>query len=114
MRISDWSSDVCSSDLTMRRHWPTGLLPRNGGAAVKRGTELRNLPARGLRNYKQVACHCGPVRLPRLCARLPLRRAGGCVLQQQFKSAERRVGKKCGRQCRLRVGTENKKQKKIQ
>src|SRR3546814_12913180 len=31
MRISDWSSDVCSSDLLVRLHWP---LPRQARGPV--------------------------------------------------------------------------------
>src|SRR3546814_15879174 len=56
MRMSDWSSDVCSSDLTQGRAAPVAIAPvaYDLGASVgfqkfvtpqlPRGTDIRNLP----------------------------------------------------------------------
>src|SRR3546814_4786302 len=74
MRISDWSSDVCSSDLPCppRRRQPAALVDRRGrlGRPQPRRHAARRLPA-------------------------PDRRDGG-------RSEERRVGKECVSTCRSR------------
>src|SRR3546814_1576100 len=49
MRISDWSSDVCSSDLkTSTLKGIMGILPRRQGSIVFEGQELIGLPARAI------------------------------------------------------------------
>src|SRR3546814_9526099 len=82
MRISDWSSDVCSSDLAC----PWNSQPRAGTIdATARPSDLdivRNAVARGARLLRH--------------ARLsPSRRELG-------RSEERRVGKECVSTCRAR------------
>src|SRR3546814_4171976 len=74
MRISDWSSDVCSSDL--------GARPR-----------LRAVPLPGLRPL-----------LPRLRDGVegPDQLAGARVPGAHVRSEERRVGKECVSTCRSR------------
>src|SRR3546814_16801822 len=51
MRISDWSSDVCSSDLILMKvethNHPTGISP-HPGAATGAGGEIRDEAATGL------------------------------------------------------------------
>src|SRR3546814_16999659 len=85
MRISDWSSDVCSSDLACRpahrdarraipaRRDPGGVAGRRAGA---RGVRVRR-------------CRCRRARRPALPARAA-------------RSEERRVGKECVSTCRSR------------
>src|SRR3546814_6622527 len=52
MRISDWSSDVCSSDLLARR------AVRGGGAARPAGTRRRRSPQRR-RDRARLGCRKG-------------------------------------------------------
>src|SRR3546814_980360 len=85
MRISDWSSDVCSSDLVAARARPVDH--RRGEAG-------------------QLAVAVGLAQLVAdriLVAGLPL---GGAVAQHQMReverSEERRVGKECVSTCRSR------------
>src|SRR3546814_4712280 len=72
MRISDWSSDVCSSDLKL-------LLRRAAGGV----SALPDLLAR------KAQAGCGG-------------RSGPCVARQPERSEERRVGKECVSTCRSR------------
>src|SRR3546814_8661474 len=79
MRISDWSSDVCSSDLQNRRHftlraWPCARAARAGPGQDR--TEVRPL---GAAAAPVAYDRCGHVR-----------------------SEERRVGKECVNTCRSR------------
>src|SRR3546814_7275694 len=75
MRISDWSSDVCSSDLT-------SALPRGRQKARKNWPQRKSLLRR---------------RLPQ--RRLPQRRL---LPRRRRRSEERRVGKECVSTCRSR------------
>src|SRR3546814_16662200 len=79
MRISDWSSDVCSSDLAdaARR-----ALLRPGPAASEPGPRRHDAPAEAER-HRYAAGHA--------------RSRGGDV-----RSEERRVGKECVSTCRSR------------
>src|SRR3546814_10132436 len=78
MRISDWSSDVCSSDLKMRRHCVP--LPDYAVGFVDRWFERAAHPDRGL-----------------------LEAIGADMWEQvKVRSEERRVGKECVRTCRSR------------
>src|SRR3546814_9357734 len=79
MRISDWSSDVCSSDLPEKsRDWP----PRTNGPA------------------RQGACpRPGP---PPPARRLNCQPASR-IAQRPGRSEERRVGKECVSTCRSRL-----------
>src|SRR3546814_4388156 len=82
MRISDWSSDVCSSDL-----WPAG--PRAGGRHADGGDADRRIGASDERIRRRT-----PRRL------LPDGRVPG--LLGLDRSEERRVGKECVSTCRSR------------
>src|SRR3546814_3874883 len=82
MRISDWSSDVCSSDLL---HRAGRARPGTGRPAAEAAADLRSLrdaPA-------EPAAHGGRDRFPE-------GRLGG------DRSEERRVGKECVSTCRSR------------
>src|SRR3546814_10398954 len=85
MRISDWSSDVCSSDLDDLAWY------RFGGGPLRvynRGAFVRDYPAEtwGL---------------------------GGTVVSKARRSEERRVGKECVSTCRSRGLTYSSKKKKM-
>src|SRR3546814_17169913 len=87
MRISDWSSDVCSSDLVR--------------SAVKRAHHgcLDDMPlgsGRGL-GRRRGGCGC---------------RGGGRRRISDRRSEERRVGKECVGKCKSRWSTDNKTKKK--
>src|SRR3546814_7056033 len=81
MRISDWSSDVCSSDLTL------------AGIALAAAAEHADQLARAMRAQRG----------QRLFQRI--RRV--CVIDhhQRQRSEERRVGKECVSTCRSRWST---------
>src|SRR3546814_12597857 len=98
MRISDWSSDVCSSDLLHGRELPA--------IAQQLDDPLRNLLDRAIdedeiewralfRARRKIAFDN-----PNLVAqKLPRARGKGRV---RFRSEERRVGKECVSTCRSR------------
>src|SRR3546814_17850378 len=92
MRISDWSSDVCSSDLPPRSGtvhvvtgsiWPGICMMRGhiGGKGRKRNSHAR---------------HCEEPKATRQ--------------SRAVRSEERRVGKECVRTCRSRWSTYHSKQ----
>src|SRR3546814_2624798 len=91
MRISDWSSDVCSSDLTSFDTWATGaelsvpLFDGGTGAANVRGAQAR---------YREAA------EALRGAVRTATRDVEDALAGQS--SEERRVGKECVSTCRSR------------
>src|SRR3546814_14801195 len=97
MRISDWSSDVCSSDLHLRQRGGGGvlvarfqrrldLLDEGTDAANAVGVDLRAtvVPPDALLRLWRVRHAC-----PRICS-------------MKKRSEERRVGKECVSTCRSR------------
>src|SRR3546814_1572717 len=95
MRISDWSSDVCSSDLLAERHRPE--VRESSDARIRRGGHDR--PKDALRNasavliYEEVGGDAArPVSEP----------ADRKHLVAFSRSEERRVGKECVSTCRSR------------
>src|SRR3546814_4184944 len=96
MRISDWSSDVCSSDL--RRDEPRlleAMLHRhaNIGLAVdERAVAVEERKAIG---------HTGISRIRCAIARLPVASSASAA-PWRARSEARRVGKECVRTCRSR------------
>src|SRR3546814_15458391 len=97
MRISDWSSDVCSSDLS-------------GGRVSARELARRHRPA-GDRRREQSGgnrlLHTGRRRLSP--ALVHPQERGGSV--RPCRSEERRVGKECVSTCRSRWSLYNEKKK---
>src|SRR3546814_11487427 len=99
MRISDWSSDVCSSDLFGR---------------------LRIVGELGVDPVHQLSRHVGerPPRLERRLRERARRRRGQHARRRQrhldlpASSEERRVGKECVSTCRYRWSPYHKKQQK--
>src|SRR3546814_17219970 len=107
MRISDWSSDVCSSDLgaagiaragTQQPAWHIGELRsvapaelprilRSGPGEERLGIELDGAALQFLLGSRSRTCQ---------------QRAGPCCAGQRRRSEERRVGKECDSTCRCR------------
>src|SRR3546814_15480538 len=88
MRISDWSSDVCSSDLDIRTHHRA-----TGGERAHRG-RTDHPRCRTPRRHLSPAC----VRPRPVC---------------DLRSEERRVGKECVSTCRSRLSPYHYTKKKI-
>src|SRR3546814_3667541 len=84
MRISDWSSDVCSSDLFQNengfKNWQQAIGDINASA--------RYLSSSGIADPKRVAIVGWSY--------------GGYAALQSVRSEERRVGKECVSTCRSR------------
>src|SRR3546814_13320472 len=85
MRISDWSSDVCSSDLA-----GLDFLPRQGlddqAAQCRREREAEEIARGRAGEYAEACCAAGEARDPRRADR---------DVEQDGTSAERRVGTEC-------------------
>src|SRR3546814_2902966 len=79
MRISDWSSDVCSSDLTLKL-----AASLDGRTAMASGESQWITGANARADVHR------------------LRAAAGCVMTGGARSEERRVGKECVSTCRSR------------
>src|SRR3546814_14206209 len=92
MRISDWSSDVCSSDLYRDRYVLKGgmlvTLWLEGGARETRDADFLGFGEADEETLKQIFAEIMAV---------PAK--DGLVFD---RSEERRVGKECGRTCRSR------------
>src|SRR3546814_1060245 len=86
MRISDWSSDVCSSDL-------------DPGLRRKEGNREREGPGRGSRSRRERRALRRGAPRARSRRRDRRRRAGA---RGRGRSEERRVGKECVSTCRSR------------
>src|SRR3546814_17883025 len=120
MRISDWSSDVCSSDLSSERPWSAADVgaPVPAEQSVGQGTGLSGkqfAPAaqsRGLRRTGALAGATGGCRAQQsaLPGRVGVaRRAFAC--RAAARSDERRVGKECVSESRTRWALDLKKKK---
>src|SRR3546814_17727788 len=103
MRISDWSSDVCSSDLPAGESRVPGVvadLP--GGHEEAQGAAVRIGDGVKLRVHAAFGASDQPAKTPFLTRRL-----------DAVRSEERRVGKECVSTCRSRWSRYHlKKQKK--
>src|SRR3546814_16907091 len=103
MRISDWSSDVCSSDLISRR---ICALADRGSVFRFGGDEFiavaRNLPPEKEERFAQLLIQSitRPVRIGSLTADVGA--SIGYARLPGHRSEERRVGKECVSTCRSR------------
>src|SRR3546814_18789781 len=121
MRISDWSSDVCSSDLSAQGHHPS--------PSPACGRRWREAPDEGA-SAASCSCSCiqqrqtskAALRFARapssaLRAPSPVKREKGCISNPPLRfnpparSEERQVGKKCVSQCRSRLSPAHSKKK---
>src|SRR3546814_12149166 len=96
MRISDWSSDVCSSDLLHLRHSQSPLQKTLFGYEPVLTSQGRAFYPES--TQKQSALHTSLCESGRAC-----RMALYCALSDETgRSEERRVGKECVSTCRSR------------
>src|SRR3546814_13713143 len=108
MRISDWSSDVCSSDLDATMHSTMGLIDGPNAQAQLRQPEGSQPSSIGEGGRK------------RWSIKLSLRTKRGLHNRdwpvheplRGLRSEERRVGKECVSTCRSRWAPYNQKKKK--
>src|SRR3546814_12210420 len=116
MRISDWSSDVCSSDLSSSHGFRQSRLTDDGTRNVVGFDPLKNLHF-GFTVGGKMGCEVSPLLFaasePRLAHAQNRTRAGDFVSVQSAvitRSDERREGKECVSQGRYRRQTyhENK------
>src|SRR3546814_14198765 len=102
MRISDWSSDVCSSDLIARLHAASALLP----AASWLPCRIEQLAAEPRFTVEQVQALLDDPRGDGLPARTRsaalLFRGIKALAARNTRAEERRVGKECVSTCRSR------------
>src|SRR3546814_4238888 len=96
MRISDWSSDVCSSDLQVRHHRRAAFVIEFDHVLFGKLRE-RHLDHPDRAFDERLAR--GDHRLRLLTAQHRVSNFGGV---SQMRSEERRVGKECVSQCRSR------------
>src|SRR3546814_19978290 len=98
MRISDWSSDVCSSDLTEHLR-AVGMQAQQRTAYVQ---------AQGDQGQRQPVARARECLLCGTQAMVVYGEGGPSVAQlrlPQQRSAERRVGKECVSSCRSRLSS---------
>src|SRR3546814_20864953 len=113
MRISDWSSDVCSSDLLDRDVTHTSSPSRNVAASTEAPAKMGKggrsppflcpLPCSGDRALRRLA-----EKSPKSGDQSINSGAGG----DRTRSEERRVGKECVSMCRYRLSPYRSKKKK--
>src|SRR3546814_20355245 len=107
MRISDWSSDVCSSDLAQPGYYAVTLTDSKVRAEMTAGTRV------GVHRYTFPAGQAAHLVLD---LRTSLYNYPGKVLWSSIRlwprSEERRVGKECVSTCRSRWSPYNSKKKK--
>src|SRR3546814_14571139 len=100
MRISDWSSDVCSSDLSPRR--AHSIAAQGGINAAKNykedGDSIYRLFYDTVKGGDYRARESNVYRLAEVSANI----IDQCVAQGVPRSEERRVGKECVSTCRYR------------
>src|SRR3546814_11480034 len=95
MRMSDWSSDVCSSDLTPRgAACAAKAAPRTGSAGLPTSDPMNKMLANNM--ISEASAH-----------------SGSSTAHSGGRSEERRVGKECVRQCRSRWLPSHEKKKNI-
>src|SRR3546814_11605820 len=98
MRISDWSSDVCSSDLAIVQLVKSRTWERD----VSIPCEVREPEAATSISYAENAQRVGmhPADSIRAFAALRDEGYGEEAIANRYRSEERRVGKECVRTCR--------------
>src|SRR3546814_11384380 len=109
MRISDWSSDVCSSDLVEARHQPQ-IDGRKRDACPGRGGNPGEEPRRFVRLVVHVEICVEAGESERAAHRMgqreypsqPFKMLERPEIDDDRRSEERRVGKECVSTCRSR------------
>src|SRR3546814_20510200 len=104
MRISDWSSDVCSSDLQGARSWRASDAARSGASQCPLVAIFAVAPPKYPRPMQRGCDRGKSMSIPTtvLCVTL-LTLVGGCArADEAIRSEERHVGKECVSTCRSR------------
>src|SRR3546814_19944886 len=103
MRISDWSSDVCSSDLLMT--FPRHLSQHVGGFVITRGRLDEVVPIENAAMADRTVIQWDKDDLDTLRMITVDVLALGMLtcIRKGFRSEERRVGKACVSTCRARL-----------
>src|SRR3546814_13701683 len=103
MRISDWSSDVCSSDLNVEALGYFHLLLRQAGATqIPEGYELNGRSIRVINGAEAVL---GSLRTKFIEPPVAVTSEIVVAVGATDRSEERRVGKECVSTCRSRWST---------
>src|SRR3546814_17970383 len=107
MRISDWSSDVCSSDLPRSREVSSSVPSRSKPTAAKGKSAM---PGAWRIMLQTASIWCHECRHERICCHHSCRGPGNADEEQSAqRSEERRVGKECVSTCRSRLSPYHKK-----
>src|SRR3546814_19038339 len=101
MRISDWSSDVCSSDLIYRCQLGEAGDWLKEDANRQRGEFVLIVEPPVSKEVEPISEEAARV-IKLLLAELPLKQAVKLTANITDRSEERRVGKECVRTCRSR------------
>src|SRR3546814_11975205 len=96
MRISDWSSDVCSSDLTIEEASPMGFAAEFHTQLIDVFSRQGLVPTYSQKRVQTLIDHVHP--------------SGSLLLLR--RSEERRVGKECVSTCRSRWSPYHEKKKR--
>src|SRR3546814_3297691 len=105
MRISDWSSDVCSSDLSQRVRITNYDTSKGAAAAARQALADGNkliigpLLSENVKIVSPIARNAG---VPVITFSNDVSVAGGGTYVLGYRSEERRVGKECVSTCRSR------------
>src|SRR3546814_18151562 len=110
MRISDWSSDVCSSDLGIRCILPF-LLRREGFRSSLSGSCLIDPDITHDPIHPAIQPRALRPQMPRLQRTLQRRLAQVIAIRRVTRSEERRVGTECVSTCRSRGAANTLKKK---
>src|SRR3546814_18888578 len=115
MRISDWSSDVCSSDLStraVRRSATSGLRQASARISKDRPPSLLTIEMLAMAliasNTDCLPCSTAP-NIPCISAMRAFVFSSTRAMMTSSRSEERRVGKECVSTCRYRWSTCHKK-----
>src|SRR3546814_11104083 len=104
MRISDWSSDVCSSDLPLVQTVAVPIIGATEGQQFQ--VKLREAPWGGLQGQSTATITASSTAMATARAtgtfRAPRSFAATGTLQFELRSEERRVGKECVSTCSSR------------
>src|SRR3546814_18777382 len=109
MRISDWSSDVCSSDLEsseLTQRWQAEKEKINSEAKLKEQLDAARIELEQAQRNGDLA-RAGELSygaIPQLTKQPEEAQAvsQGAMLREEVRSEERRVGKECVSTCRYR------------
>src|SRR3546814_19348134 len=118
MRISDWSSDVCSSDLDDDRERSVdqrqkGRERQEGGEARRHAAPFEPFEYRHQRDGDDDGCGQRQEEFgPRLKGKRQAQTEGRTQNQRQRRTEERRVGNECVSTVKSRWSRKNKKKKK--